>query len=311
MGLALALSAWRSLPAQTLPAAVTQAPVRAEGVVGELFLPAGAHRRLPAVIVLGGSEGGLGAGAAIIARLIADRGYAALQLAYFDAPGLPPKLERIPLEYFFHALDWLGSQPEVDAGRIGVVGGSIGGEAALVVAAHDRRIRAVVAALPSSVVWPGIDPADPDPPSTFTLAGAPLADLPYGGGAYHGIYALYARGLKAIAAHPDAMIPVERIDGPIMLVCGLDDALWPSCPMSDQVAGRLRARGFPHAVELLEYADAGHAAFGPPLDPERFAREAPQLARLGGTPEGNNAARKDGWPRVLAFLDKALKPDAR
>ena len=27
---------------------------------------------------------------------------------------------------------------------------------------------------------------------------------------------------------------------------------------------------------------------------------------LGGTPEGNNAARADGWPKMLAFLDQAF-----
>jgi dienelactone hydrolase len=312
VGLALASATSARLGAQTLPTSVTETHVRTDGLVGELFLPPGGGRKLPAVIVLGGSEGGLGAGGAVIARLIADRGYAALQLGYFGGPGLPPKLERIPLEYFLHAVDWLASQPEVDAGRIGLVGGSIGAEAALVVAADDLRIHVVVAGLPSSVVWPGIDPADPHPPSTFTLAGQPLADLPYGSsGAFHGIYALYADGLKALPAHPEAVIPAENINGPVMLVCGLADTLWPSCPMADQIADRLRAKGFSHRIELLEYADAGHAAFGPPLDPARYANDAPELARLGGGAEGNNAARKDSWPRLLAFLDQALKPTAR
>ena len=69
--------------------------------------------------MLGGSEGGLGAGAARVARAIAEHGYAVLQLAYFGAPGLPKQLQLIPLEYFKTAIDWLAAQPGVDPRRMG------------------------------------------------------------------------------------------------------------------------------------------------------------------------------------------------
>jgi len=42
------------------------------------------------------------------------------------------------------ALSWLAARPEVDPGRLAVVGLSIGGSAAIHAAAHDPRIRAVV-----------------------------------------------------------------------------------------------------------------------------------------------------------------------
>jgi uncharacterized protein len=42
------------------------------------------------------------------------------------------------------AVSWLAARPEVDAGRLAVVGLSIGGSAAIHAAAHDPRIRAVV-----------------------------------------------------------------------------------------------------------------------------------------------------------------------
>jgi hypothetical protein len=240
------------------------------------------------------------------AQVLAAHGYAVLQLAYFGVDPLPAKLRLIPLEYFKTAIDWLQARPEVDPERIGLEGTSIGGETALVVAAHYPQIKVVVAAVPSSVVWPGIDPADRNPPSTFTLGGQPLPDLPYGWtGTFQGVYQLYADGLKAVGQHPEAVIPVERINGPIMLVCGKDDKLWPSCPMAEQVMARLKANHFALTVGLMSYAHAGHAAFGPPLDPGNpyFA----SLDQLGGTPEGNNAARKDAWPLSLGFLDQALK----
>jgi uncharacterized protein len=281
--------------------------VTERGMIATLYVPANLKdAKLPAVIVLGGSEGGLGAGAAQDARLIAAQGYVVLQLAYFDAPGLPKELGLIPLEYFKTAIDWLRSQPNVAPQRIGIEGTSIGGEVALVVASQYPEIKAVVAAVPSSVVWPGISHTSTSPPSTFTLAGRPLADLPYGwNGPGTAIYDLYDKGLLAIGQHLDAIIPVERINGPILLVCGEKDAMWPSCPMAEQVTSRLAGHHFKHFVKLLKYPDAGHAAFGPPQPPE--SDKIQRLAALGGTAEGNQAARSDDWPRAMAFMDAVLK----
>ena len=52
--------------------------------------------RRTAVLVFGGSEGGL-ATSLLAARFAAD-GYPALALAYFREPGLPQTLTNIPLE---------------------------------------------------------------------------------------------------------------------------------------------------------------------------------------------------------------------
>jgi dienelactone hydrolase len=300
------------LPAAGVRAETKPAPepivtlVTANGLVADLYRPTGAKTRLPAIIILGGSEGGMGAPTARNARLIAQHGYAVLQVAYFDAPGLPQDLGLIPLEYFKTAIDWLGAQPGVDPHRLGIEGGSIGSEVALMVAAHFPEIKAVVAAMPSGIVWPGISHTSANPPSTFTLAGQPLPDLPYGGdGHFTTVYDLYAKGLAALDQHPDAIIPVERINGPILLVCGKVDTLWPSCPMADQITARLKEKRFKHQVKLLAYADAGHAVFGPPFDPAN-----PRLANLaddGGSVDGNQAARRDSWPKSLSFLDAALK----
>ena len=165
----LVLTVFSLLIATTCGAAQPAAePIRtsvtANGLVAALYVPAGAHGRLPGIIILGGSEGGMGKPTARDGRLIAQRGYAVLQLAYFDAPGLPKDLALIPVEYFKTAIDWLRTRPDVDPDRIGIVGGSIGGEVALTVASHYREIRAVVATMPSSVVWPGIIHAPGDPP---------------------------------------------------------------------------------------------------------------------------------------------------
>ena len=285
--------------------------VTANGLVADLYLPANSRGRLPAVIVLGGSGGGLDERTAWEARALADRGYAALQLAYIVGPGLPATarlptaIHLLPLEYFKAAIDWLRARPDVDAERIGIVGTSIGGMVALLVAAHDPRLKVVVAAVPSSVVWSTFGSSRT---SMFSLAGQPLPYLPYGLGRGASVHGAFDAGLDALAQHPDAVIPVEKINGPVMVVCGRLDSLWPSCRMSSDVVARLEASGFRHSVRLLEYGDGGHTVFGPAVAPEDRAYAS--LGKLGGSPASNNAARIDSWPKAVAFIDAALQNDA-
>src|SRR5580704_10566108 len=113
--------------------------IKLEGKLhGVLFLPA-ASERIPAALVLGGSEGGL---TTQKAAWLASHGYAALALAYFRYEDLPPNLEAIPLEYFGAALAWLMQRPEILPDRVAVVGTSRGGELALQLASMYPQIAA-------------------------------------------------------------------------------------------------------------------------------------------------------------------------
>lgn len=280
--------------------------VNEAGVFGNYF-PAASNQggRHGAVLLLGGSEGGLGLGATRMARALAAHGFNVLQISYFGGPEQPAALVNVPLETFSKGLAWLRARPDVIPDRIALVGGSKGGEAVLLIASREVGIRAVVSGMPSSVSWPGISYTAGMQPG-WSVGGVGVPFVPYAFGTdYRNIYGAYEGGLKTLPQHRDAIIPVERITGAVMLVCGKDDSLWPSCPMAEQVASRLKDKGFAHPVQLLEYANAGHAVFGPPVDPANpnFA----SLGNLGGTPDGNNTARKDDWPRTLAFLDEALK----
>jgi dienelactone hydrolase len=286
---------------------LSKTAVTANGLVADFYQPAGSRGSLPVLIVLGGSRGGLDDRTAWEAKALAERGYAALHLAYIVGPGLPASaqlptaIHLIPLEYFKTAIDWLRSHPAVDPDRIGVVGTSIGGMTALLVAAHYPEVRVVVAAVPSSVIWSTFGSSRT---SMFSLAGQPLPYLPYGLSRAPGVRDLFDDGLNALAQHPDAVIPVEKINGPIMVICGKLDSLWPSCRMSAQIVARLEANRFKHAFQILAYGDAGHSVFGPPVAPEN-----PAFAVFGGA--AGNAARIDSWPKALTFIDAVLKPGKR
>jgi dienelactone hydrolase len=273
------------------------------GLLGNYFPAPG---RAPAVLLLGGSEGGLGPDWTNLSKAMQSEGFSVLQVSYFRGPDQNTRLELIPLEYFATALRWLRQQPEVDPAQVAIVGFSKGAEAALLVAIRHPDVKAIVAAMPSSVVWPGISWERTTAPmqSSWSEQGQALPHLPHApfDASRGGTMAdNYRASLSAFARHPEAMIPVERIAGRVMLVCGEDDRTSPSCPMAQQIEQRLREHGRPSAV-VLAYKAAGHPAFGLPLPADN-----PRLTSAGGTAEGTNAARADSWKRVLAFLKANLE----
>jgi dienelactone hydrolase len=287
--------------------------VRDRGLVGTLFEPHG-HRRRRALIVVSGSEGGI-AYAQVQAAMFASHGFDALALAYFDPTGsldggLPRKLSLIPLEYFGTAIDWLRHQPTVDANRIGIVGTSKGAELALLLGSRYPQLKAVAAYAPSSVAWPGIGTTPDDIAPLFTSSwsehGRPVPFLPYHFGAAN-FYEVYRQALDDPAAAA-AAIPVERINGPVMLISGNNDQLWPSSYMAEQVMARLRT--FHHAFvdRHLAYDGAGHG-IGFPYEPT--TQLAVGAISFGGNPAGTARAAREHWPKLLQFLADRLERGCR
>jgi uncharacterized protein len=288
-----------------------------DGLVATLHLPRESGRR-PAVIVLSGSDGGI-ATAHMFGEPLAASGFVTLCLAYFAMDGLPRNFSQIPLEYFGKAIDWLRAHPAVDTDRVGVFGMSRGGETALLVGATFPSITAVVASVPSHVVWQGTSPDLSIKTSSFTLAGVelPYASLVEGreGTAWREWFEV-----SLTTAPPEAEIPVERINGAILFVSGTLDGVWPCSEMADAAIDRLQRRGFSFPVDHARYEDAGHALLMPPYRvgpiespwpddsyhrPEWLQSWLGSL-QLGGTPEGNRLARIDAWPRMLRFLREHL-----
>jgi dienelactone hydrolase len=222
-------------PVPTVPvAARTPLPVRQEVTpAGDtLYLPAGPGP-FPAVIVLHGSEGGT-TYTAPLALSFARDGFAALALCYFGCPGRPDALKDIPVEGVMAAVDYLRARADVRPGAVALVGLSRGAELALIVGVLDPNVRAVVSVMGSPFVNPG-----------QTSAGLANAWL-YGG--------------QQLAF---ATIPVEQINGPVLLIQGQLDKVWP-VDFAYQLADRLAAQG--HAYELAVYPNRGHDIGSTPVD---------------------------------------------
>ena len=272
-----------------------------------------------AIVTFGGSEGGLSSGQSQ-AMYFASLGYPSLGLAYFGATGLPSTLDAVPLEYFSTAFDWVEAQPEVAPGKIAVVGGSRGGELALLLGATFSRVTAVVAELPSGLVWPGWT-------STFGLApawtyqGQPITYLPSNSLSEtnvtepDGVVAISERQAfvdDIAAASPTdldaATTRVEKTNGPILMIGGASDELWPSCDLAGYAKARLDAAG--HTAKfgdtLVCYPDAGHDVYefnvGVPTTSAMHVSDGSTVLALGGTAQGIAHAARDADNRERAFF---------
>lgn len=300
-------------------------PIRGyKGVWGDLYLPAG-RPPFPGLVVFGGSEGGL-AGGQQLARAFVGQGYLVLALDYFDPgnPALPATLEKIPLEYFAAAIDVLKEHQDLKPGRIGVIGDSRGGEAALLVASHFSDVKAVIALVPSGVTWPY--PGDLTASSwTFGDAGVPF--MPWGNTMAEtrftdaGIRVISSAKqyrdsvrLASASALEAAETRVEQVAGPVLLMGAQDDQVWPSCQLADLAWQRLRDAGHDQRYpddEFICFPQAGHSLS--PANVGLPAANADQVTvggvRLdyGGTPRGTGQGDRQAWDKSVRFLERTLK----
>jgi dienelactone hydrolase len=309
------------------PPEVTKRDLDHPELVGHRYLPAGDGPH-PGVVWFGGSEGGYPG--EVVASLLAARGYAVLGLAYFGIEGLPDHLVDVPVEYFERAVEWFGDREGVRSEPLGVMSVSRGSEMALWLGAKRPEVRTVVARAPSDVLYGGIWTGKPDewapPGAAWTRDGDPLPHVPVETGltdtlrwVWRGLRGktvdishTYEDGRESVADDrlAAATLPVEETDGPVLLVSGEDDRLWPSTWMAENIGQRLDERGYDHRLEHCRYPDAGHAISAPyrPV----VGRETSEFVfgsdlALGGTPDGYADADADSWSAVLDVLDDGLR----
>lgn len=290
-------------------------------IVGVFLIPEEITEPTPAIIVLGGSEGGYKEGWASV--IASKTRMPTLALAYFGAPGLPPTLENIPVETVGRAIEWLNQQPVVARDHIGIVGASRGGELALLAASIYPEIKAVVGYTPSGVIWSGIG-ENPDAPAwtyqgrafpylrvmvseeqerLFTEAqksGTPYLDAP------SFIYSLEMQ--RSLVE--EATIPVENSQAAFLLIGNPGDGVWPSDVLSQIAIERLRSHNHSRTYRLLSYDQGGHMLIAYPYYPttmrQFYLPTVNVWEGLGGTAEGAARAAEDSWPRVIEFLKREL-----
>ncbi|CUA83159.1 serine hydrolase [Pseudidiomarina woesei] len=282
---------------------------------GLLIMPKHRTGPLPTVIVLGGSDGGLG-GAQRTATALADQGIAALAVGYFGMPKLPPTLNSIPLEYFNSALEYIDSAPELNRNQcqqVPVVGSSRGAELALLLGAKFKHYGPIIAISPSSHTWGAIGDSNS---AAWTLNGKPIPFVPrhsnpdYSAKRFVG-RDYFARDLN----HTDAKQAAINVDGnsaQVLLFAGDDDQLWPADLMANNIAEHWQGTHVSSRITKVIYPNAGHViAPGMPSDITEASLSNNQTLVLGGTPAANATAQQDILERTVNAIKSPICYDSK
>jgi len=277
---------------------------------GVLFTPPG-EGPFPVAMFVTGSGGGVYEGKA---ALLASHGFASLALAHFNYEGRPDNLINIPLEYFRDSMNWLSER--FGQRRVAILGDSRGGEAVLIIAStYPEQVSAVVAGVPSNMVFAGCCDSDGEMGPAWTLGGEPL---PYVSWSIHDARAsdiwadsreardIYRGAMTSIPMDDPRWIPVEKIKAPILFVSGEADAMWPSNIASDRSIERLDRLTFDYPYRHLEYKGAGHVVTFPMLVKSLADKTGKSplgfSLTIGGVPDRNAFAQSDAFRQILEFL---------
>jgi hypothetical protein len=103
-----------------------------------------------------------------------------------------------------------------------------------------EAVQGVVATVPANVIAASHPPGGP----AWLRNGRPLP---------------YADHQQPDDQNPDALIPAERVRGPVLMIAAGADQVWPSAAMARSLSARLHQHGHPHGHTLLDYPRAGHS----------------------------------------------------
>lgn len=278
--------------------------IRENGLVGTLFCM-NDRTPLPAIIVLGGSEGGINE---YLPALLSSHGFTVFALAYFGMEDLPKQVVRIPLEYMKSAIDWIKSRPEAIPNWIGIHGTSKGSELALLTASFFQEIKAVVSLNGSAISFSGIVPWSEDEklPPAWTYKGIPI---PYASPKnpinvaleciemrQKGVGDPLEKWYNALCSDPEvvekAVIPVEKINGNILLVSGKEDFTY---RYSKKAIDRLQSYESSYNYKHLIYEGAGHSI------------GIPYVYYSQGNKKATATASLDSWKRTIEFFHESLE----
>ena len=216
------------------------------GLVATLHLPREGGRH-PGGDRASGSGGGI-ATANMFGEPLAASGFVTMCLAYLAMDGLPRNFSQIPLEY--------SRRPSAGCARIRLWTQRVLPCSACREAARRRSLsrRLFRRSRPSLPVFPAMScgrgriPIQSIKTSSFTRAGV---ELPYaslvvdrGGTTWREWFDVSLRTVP-----PEAEIPVERINGPVLFVSGTLDGVWPCSEMADAAIDRLRRHRFAFPVD--------------------------------------------------------------
>ena len=245
--------------------AFAQSKLITPNVDSRLYLGEGTKQ--PLIVGLGGSEGG-NAWDSDYWKKTRDqfiaKGYAFLAIGYFGGKGTPDTLNKISINQVHDAILVATKNKKIYKRKIAIIGGSRGGDLALLIGSYFKDIKCVVALVPSHVAFPGH--TNHFTTSAWTFDDKELPFVPVNKEAVPFLMKRDLRGtftamLKDSIAEEKAIIKVEKINGPILLLSATKDDHIPGVEMCNKMITRLKANKFKYANKHI-VIDGGH---GEPL----------------------------------------------
>ncbi len=158
-----------AMPYLDPPGERIEIPYEGKFLAGNLRRPAG-QPQPPVVVIISGMDS-CKEEHHNVEQVFLERGMATFA---FDGPGQGEAEYDFPVRHDFEVpagvvFDWIETRKDLDAGRIGVLGGSMGGYYAARVAACEKRVKACIAASGAFSVLENFDPRPPTLKDVYKL----------------------------------------------------------------------------------------------------------------------------------------------
>lgn len=285
--------------------------VKTDGFYGELFRPAEDKYPGKALICFSGSDGGIEL-ARVLAGVFQSQGLTTLALAYVMEEGLPKQFSKVPIDPLETAAKRLH---DMGYEKVGLWGISKGAELALTAGSLlPGLVNAVIAVAPMNTVCQGFTKEKGIsfvPGSSWSFHGKEIPYSSYGMEKFPlgqilrksirikdvTMYDLYLPLVQN--PNPEAVITVEKITGPILLISSKMDNMWPSELAAKQITKRLQDSEFPYFYQHLSYDYGGHM-----FVPMEFKQTKLFKGDRGKNKEPGLKARLDSLAKTLEFVSK-------
>lgn len=232
-----------------------QDTLKVKNVEAIMYLSKG--KKQPLIVGLGGSEGGNAWASNYWKKTreqFIEKGYAFLAVGYFGCKNTPAILDKIAIEDIHNAIEEAVKNKKIDKKKIAIVGGSRGGDLALLLGSYYKDIKCVIGLVSSHTVFPG--QTQEFNSSCWTYDGKELPFVPVNDESVPFLMKRDLRGafeamLKDTVAEAKALIKVENIKAPILLLSATKDEICPSTPMAKKIIDRLKTINFKYPFDHI------------------------------------------------------------
>ena len=278
---------------------------------GELFLPEEDKYSEKALICFSGSDGGIEL-ARTLAGVFQAHGLTTLALAYVMEEGLSKQFSKVPIDSLEAAAKRLH---DMGYKKVGLWGISKGAELALLAGSLlPELVNAVIAVAPMNTVCRGFTKEKGIsfvPGSSWSFHGEEIPYTSYGLEKFplgHILWksiqirdvTMYDLYLPLVQnPEPDAVIQVEKITGPILLISSKMDNMWPSELAAKQITKLLQEHSFPYFYQHLSYDYGGHM-----FVTMEFGQTKLFKGDRGKNKEPGLKARMDSLVKTLEFVSR-------